>query len=97
MTRRFAKSQDVVERTVRENLILVPLKTGPARLDAVYTLNDTAGFIWQQLVRERAEDELVARVVAQYDVDRTTAQGDVRRVLDGLTGIGALQISEQDA
>ena len=97
MTRRFTKSNEVVERKVRDNLILVPLKTGSARLDALYTLNDTAGFIWHQIDRDMMEDELVARVMAEYEVDEARAQDDVRRVLDSLTAVGALVLTEQKA
>ena len=97
MTRQFTKSRDVVERKVRNNLILVPLKTGPARLDALYTLNDTAGFIWHQIDQAITEDEIVSRVIAGYKVDKTTAQNDVHRVLDGLASIGALMSAEQEA
>ncbi len=91
MARQFIKSKDVVERTVRDNLILVPMKTGPARLDALYTLNETSGFIWRQISPGITEDELVARLVAQYDVSEATARGDVQRVLERLTAIGAIQ------
>lgn len=96
MTRRITRSGNVVERTVRENLILVPLRTGPARLDALYTLNGTAGFIWRQIERDMTEDDLVSRVVAEYDVDTIEAARDVHKVVDGLAAIGALTISERE-
>jgi len=97
MARRFTKSNDVIERKVRDNLILVPLKTRAMRVESLYTLNDTAGFVWHQIDGGIPEDELVARVMAEYEVDRTTAQNDVRKVLDGLAAIGALVVSEQEA
>jgi len=97
MTRRFTKSSDVVERKVRDNLILVPLKTGSARLDALYTLNDTAGFIWHHIDRDIEEGELGARMAAEYQVDLATAQDDVRRIMDGLVAVGAVVLTEQDA
>ena len=97
MARRFTRSDGVVERKVRDSLILVPLKTGSARLDALYTLNETAGFIWSQLGANVSEDELAARLMAAYAVDETTARSDVHRVLDRLAAIGALEITAQEA
>ena len=95
MTRRFTKSDGVVERKVRDSLILVPLKTGPARLDALYTLNETAAFIWREVGDQVSEDDLVARMMDEYEVDEATARGDVSRALDSLLGIGALRIKDQ--
>ena len=96
MAKLYIRSDDVVERKVRESRILVPIKTGPARLDALYTLNTTAGFIWDQLSSGVSEDELVSRLLAEYEVNEQTTRNDVRRILDGLAGIGALQITEQE-
>lgn len=87
----ITKTDHVVERKVRDNLILVPMKTGPARLDALYTLNETAGFIWNAITPGITEDELVARLVEAYEVDEPSARQDVRRVLQKLTSIGAIK------
>ena len=91
MRRTITKTDHVVERKVRDNLILVPMKTGPARLDALYTLNETAGFIWENITPGIIEDELVTRLVEKYEVSKESAQQDVRRVLERLKAIGAIQ------
>ncbi len=90
MARQFTKSNNVVERTVRDNLILVPMKTGPARLDALYTLNTTSGFIWRQISSGTTEDELVAKLVAEYEVTEECARQDIGRILSELLVIGAI-------
>lgn len=87
----FTKTDNVVERKVRDNLILVPMKTGPARLDALYTLNETAAFIWDSITPGITEEELVTRLVEKYEVSEESAQQDVRRVLERLKAIGAIQ------
>lgn len=92
MTRRFMRSSDVVERQVRDNLILVPLKTGSARLDALYTLNETAAVVWREAGQGGSEDTAVAQLVAEYDVDADTARNDVRAVAERLVAIGAIRI-----
>lgn len=87
----LSKTNQVVERRVRDSLILVPMKTGPARLDALYTLNETAGFIWDNITPGVTREALVARLVAQYDVAEDAARQDVQRVLERLASIGAIQ------
>jgi hypothetical protein len=87
----ITKTDQVVERKVRNNLILVPMKTGPARLDALYTLNETAAFIWDSITPGITRDELVSRLVTHYDVPEDVARLDVQRVLERLAAIGAIQ------
>jgi len=61
MKRTITKTDHVVERKVRDNLILVPMNTGPARLDALYTLNETAGFIWNHITPRLGSTEGFAK------------------------------------
>lgn len=96
MTIRYVKSTEVVERTVRNTLVLVPMKTGPARLDALYTLNETSGFIWRQITPGITEDELVAIITRTYEIDGETARRDVARILRELCSIGALTSAGED-
>ena len=96
MITRYRKANHVVERQVRDKLILVPMRTGPARLDALYTLNETAAFLWQQLGTLQTEDALVAGLMMNYSLAETTAKPDVRHFLDALLAIGAVNQSEQD-
>lgn len=93
MNRKITKNKDLVERNIRGQLILVPLKTAPARLDALYTLNKTAGLLWNEIHVETAEETLVARLLAEYEVDETIARNDVEQILNGLASIGAVTLT----
>lgn len=46
----------------------------------VYTLNDTAAFVWNKAseVGSFEEDQAVEWLLSEYDVDRETAESDVR-------------------
>ncbi|MBQ9393013.1 MAG: PqqD family protein [Oscillospiraceae bacterium] len=52
--------------------------------------NETTGFIADVLQKDVTEDEIVEAVFQRYDADRETIRADVRRVLDELRRIGAL-------
>ena len=93
MRRTITKTDHVVERKVRDNLILVPMKTGPARLDALYTLNETASLLWKEIDGETTEDKLVTCLLAEYEVDEATARQDVDRILNELAAIGAVTLN----
>lgn len=90
MPLRYSKTEHVVEREVRNTLMLIPMHTGPARLDALYTLNETAGFLWKAITPGTTEEDLVARLLSEYSVPEAAARQDVRRILDRLTQMGAV-------
>ena len=47
-------------------------------LNMLITLNDTGAFLWQRLENEVTEDELVAALLGEYDVDADTARNAVQ-------------------
>lgn len=66
-------------RKVGDRYMLVDVSDKDASFIDVYTLNDTAAFIWTILsTREADEVELVAELSKTYDVDPETALSDVR-------------------
>ncbi len=93
MNRNIIKNKELVERTIRDQLILVPLKTAPARLDALYTLNEAASLLWKEIDGETTEAQLVTRLLAEYEVDEPTARQDVDRILNELATIGAVTLT----
>ena len=48
------------------------------------TLNSTARFRWQLLEKETTRDELVEAILAEYGVDRNTAQTCVDQFVESL-------------
>lgn len=53
--------------------------------------NETAGFIINQLKSETSEEAIVSAMLAEYEADEATVRADVRRILDELRGIGAIE------
>ena len=43
-------------------------------LNMMITLNDTGAFLWEQLQNDCTEADLVAALLADYDVDESTAR-----------------------
>jgi len=91
MSRRFHKSAQVVERRIRDEHILVPVMRNMASLDSIYTLNETAAFVWRLAAEGLAEHEIAARLAEEFDVDADTSASDTHRVLDELLNLGALE------
>ena len=97
MERRFARKDSVVERTVRDSLILVPLGGATPRIDSLYTLNEMASRVWRQATQGVPEDQVVASIVSEYDVDEDVARRDCGELLTKMVDIGALTVVEGQA
>ena len=88
--RRFARAPDVVSRRIRGEHVLVPIRRSSAALDSLYTLNATAGFIWEKAGEGLDAAALARELAAAYEVDAATAAADVERTLAELVAAGAL-------
>jgi len=78
-------------REVAGNNVVVP--TGAATLDflGVITLNGTAKFLWELLMTEKSEEELVCAFLGEYEVDEATARADLREFLEKLRAANLLE------
>jgi hypothetical protein len=68
------------------------VSTGATKFSGLVRSNDTAGFIIECLENETNEDEIVAKMQQKWDVSDEIARRDVRKVVDQLRGIGAIDL-----
>lgn len=54
------------------------------RPNCIMSLNETGAFLWDLLAQGAEESDLVARMLAEYDVDEATARKDVAVFLSQL-------------
>ena len=78
-----------VLRTVAGETVVLPTG-GVTNFDMMITLNDTGKVLWQQLENGAEVDELVAALLADYDVDEATAKAGVERFVAKLNENGFL-------
>ena len=83
----FRRTKDVVCRAVGAESILVPIRNNVGNLDFVYTLSPVAARIWALLDGEKTNEEIVAIICDEYDVDQATAQADMAALLTDLEGV----------
>ena len=68
----------------------VMVAVGGASFSGVVRSNRTAAFIVDLLKEETTEDAIVAAMLEKYDVSEEKARADVRKVIETLRGIKAL-------
>lgn len=89
---RYIKSDRIVERKIHGEHLLVPLMGTAEMLDSIYTLNGTAGWIWEKAGDGLTESEIFSAMTEEFDVDQRQAQEDIHKVISELLAIRALEI-----
>ena len=82
--------KEMILRTIAGDNILVPGADVVLDLNGLFMLTETGAFIWKMLPNVKTEDEIVAKMLEEYDVDRETAQKDVTEFLVRLRNFGII-------
>ncbi len=72
---KFRQSDQVVDRCIVDQRLLIPMHGRGADLQKVYLLNETSARIWDLLKQPLGLDELVGRLQAEYP----DPEGQIRR------------------
>ncbi len=70
--------------------VVVPVGENMVNFQMMMTLNESGAFLWNQLLTEKSEQDLVAALLSEYDTDEATAMADVKEFLHSLTDKGVL-------
>lgn len=84
---RFEQNPSVVTRKVAGETILVPISRSIGNEPCLYTLDDTATFIWDRLDRQRTGLDLVKEMTLSYEVGQDQAKADVQTFLEQLKSV----------
>ena len=64
--------------------VVVALGEASRSFNGIIRLNDTGVFLWQQLQQDISEEQLVAALTAEYDIDEAQARADAAEFLGSL-------------
>ena len=84
-------SKEFILREIAGEYILVPTGASAAKINGLITMNELGCFIFKTLQEEKTMEQLVDAIVAEYAVDRDTAQKDALEFLQQLREIGGLE------
>ncbi|MEI3162622.1 MAG: PqqD family protein [Lachnospirales bacterium] len=73
-------------REVAGSNIVVPVGSGNMDFSGVITLNEVGSFIWKQLEKDTTKEEVLNNLLAEYDVDKVTAENDIDEFINKLKG-----------
>ena len=71
-------------REVAGSTVAIPLGNDSVNFNGMITLSETGALLWKKLENGATEDELVAAMLEDYDIDDSTARRDIRAFTDKL-------------
>ncbi len=88
----LTRSQSMVARLVAGETMIVPAQAKVGDLATIYTLNGTASWIWYLLESPRTLGQLVAAMVAEYEVETEQAEHDVKEFVGEMRAVGLVDV-----
>ena len=83
-------NNNFILKEIAGSYMVVPVGNELIDLNAMITLNESGAFLWNLLLSDSTEYELVTAMLKEYDIDINTATEDIREFVDNLRKIGAL-------
>ena len=81
---------EFVLRDIAGDLLLVPAGKAALDLNGMLTLNEVGAEIWRLLPQVKDEEELIARLLEDYEVPEDVLRRDVEEFLGSLRKLGIL-------
>ena len=66
-----------VAREVGNELIIVPLSGNVAQMNELFTMNETAKFIWENIAENTKIEDIENAMTNTFDIDTETAKKDI--------------------
>ena len=90
----YRKKEEVVSREIADETILVPVRGKLADMQKIFSLNQTAEYIWNNLDGEKKLTDILDGVLTNFKVSRDEAEKDISEFINEL--INADLIEESD-
>lgn len=83
-------TNDMILREIAGEHILIPIGETAIKVHGMISLSESGLLLWKELQKGCTEADLVDSILAEYEIDQTTAQQDVKAFLEKLNAIGIL-------
>ncbi len=80
----------MIKRTIGGETFLVPLGKAVYDANGLYFLTDVGAFIWDLLPQVEEESQILAPVLAEYDVSEDAARADIHEFMEKLREMGII-------
>ena len=77
-------SKDFILREIADEYILVPTGKTALSFNGLVTINETGAIIWNMLLEEKNMDDIVNKIVDEYEVEKEVALKDAMEFIEYL-------------
>lgn len=82
--------KELIRREIAGDVLLVPVGGTVLENNGLFALNELGAFLWDRLETAADEETLVQAVLAEYEVEETTARTDTAEFLQKLRDMDIL-------
>ena len=83
--------KEFVLREIAGDYIIIPTGKTVLEFNGLITVNEVGVFIWNMLKDEVTMDDIVAKIVEEYEVEDSVARADAQEFIDKLVEGGILE------
>lgn len=76
--------KDFILREIMGDVVLVPINQSTSQFNGLITINELGRFIWENIEKAQDEEDLLQKILDEYEVDRETAKKDLDEFLQVL-------------
>nr|WP_308691803.1 PqqD family protein [uncultured Terrisporobacter sp.] len=76
--------KEFILREIVGEFILVPINKSISKFDGLITTNEVGKFIWENYESSKDEEELLHKILEEYEVEEKEAKEDLDEFLDKL-------------
>ena len=81
------KKKNIIVKKINDEYILVPLIGNVANMKSLFTLNETAAFIWENIDGTKNSNQLAEAIVEEFEVKMAEAINDTNNFLHKINGL----------
>ncbi|MBR8536297.1 PqqD family protein [Carboxylicivirga sediminis] len=91
MGKLYRKKNGFVEKTVGDEMVIVPLVDQVALMEKVFSLNEIGSIVYNALSQPKSLDQLLELILCEFEIDRETAHSDLEQFLIKAVDKGIIQ------
>jgi hypothetical protein len=82
--------KDLLKREIAGDSFLIPVGKSVYDTNGMFVLTELGAFIWDLLPQVKDAEDILEKVLAEYEVDEATARTDIETFLQKLRDMGIL-------
>ena len=87
----YERDPSIIARDIAGEMILVPIRKSVGDLESIYTLNETAAFVWERFDGDHTLAEVRDAVMEEFEVELGVVKADLLELVVQLEQVGAVR------